>query len=66
MLLSRHDIQLCVIGKLTKRGKQQEQQMNRLKSALCNTHHNSTIETNLHGKMGKFPSQRTNTETDIF
>lgn len=37
--------------------KKREKKMNRLKAALCNTHHNSTIETNVHGKMGKFPSQ---------
>lgn len=48
MLLSRHDIQLYVIGKSTKREKQQQQQMNWLKAALCNTHHNSTIETKIY------------------
>lgn len=48
------------------RERKKKTKMNWLKAALCNTHHNSTIETNISGKMGKSPSTTKKKQSDIF
>lgn len=58
-LLSRHDIQLYVIWRNNKNEYC-------LKAVLCNTHHNSTIETNVHTRKKERISINANRTTDIF